>query len=65
MGKPSYKAIRKYDAKTYDKIIFRVRKDAAMSRAAIQAAAGRAGMSTQGYILQAIAERMERDKAEE
>lgn len=47
----------KYNA-TCDRIVIQPKKD---DGAAIRAAAAAAGMSLQGYILQAIREKMERD----
>lgn len=52
------RAVKKYQA-TRDNIMIRISKeDGSMVRAAAEAA----GQSLQGYILQAVRERMEREK---
>ena len=55
MGKSQTKASNKYNAKAYDRIAVQVYKG---SREIIQAAASRAGESTNAYILGAIDSRM-------
>lgn len=56
------RANQKYDQKAYDKIIVRIHKDrlddSGLSRESIQKAAEDAGMSVNGFILQAVAEKM-------
>lgn len=55
------KAQTKWEAKTYDKILLRIRRDGETTRDTIQAAADRAGKSLNGYILEAITEKMNKD----
>ena len=52
------KANRKYDSKTYELLTLRLKKG---QKEEIQAAATAINESLNGYIIQAIAERMERD----
>lgn len=54
------RANAKYDAKTYQRINLLIRKDEHPNRAEITEAADVAGESLNGYIKQAIRERMER-----
>lgn len=58
------RANTKFEAKAYDKILLRLRKDrldpSGLSRETIQAAADAAGMSLNGFILQAVAEKMKK-----
>lgn len=44
----------KYNQKTYDQIIIRVRRDGAVTAADIKSAAARAGLSLNAYILSAL-----------
>ena len=60
-GKTSTESKWKYNSKTYDRIALNVRTDSKINKAAIQAAADRAGLAVNAYILQAIAEKMERE----
>lgn len=60
MGKTSWQVKARYNAKSYDTIKVTIRKDSGLS-AAIRAAAESAKQSVNAYILQAIAERMQRD----
>lgn len=57
-----YRATAKYERSAYAKVLLRLRNDAETSRDAVQAAADRAGESLNGYILDAIRQRMEREK---
>ena len=57
-----YKANKKYDAKAYSQILLRVRKDSAYNRERIQAEAKKAGASLNTFILDAIKEKIEREK---
>lgn len=56
------RATQKYDAKSYDKITLRIRNDgldqSGISRDIIQKAADASGMSLNSFILQAIAEKI-------
>ncbi len=58
-GKASAASKNKYNAKAYDRINFVVPKG---QKDIIKAAAEAAGQSTNAYIVQAVRERMERDK---
>lgn len=58
MGKTSSTVKDRYNAKAYDEIKVRVMKG---SKERIQAAAAAAGESVNGYIVEAINRRMERD----
>ena len=58
-GKTSAKSKNAYNAKAYDRIAVVVPKGDGES---IKAAAAQAGQSTNAYIVQAIRERMEREK---
>lgn len=62
MGKVSGEVRQRYEAKVYDKVLLRLRKDGDTSKELLQIAASAAGQSLQGYILQAVRERMEREK---
>ena len=62
MGKVSNEVRQRYEAKVYDKILLRLRKETETDKDTIQAAADAAGESLNGYIIRAIKERMERDK---
>jgi uncharacterized protein (DUF1778 family) len=48
----------KFEAKAYDRLNLRIRKDSTMTRNDIQKAADAAGESLNGYILKAIDMRM-------
>lgn len=61
MGKVSQEVRQRYEAKVYDKILLRLRKDTETSKDAVQAAADAAGETLNGYITRAIRERMERE----
>lgn len=50
----------RYEAKAYDKVYIRLRKDD-LNAEAIKAAAEQAGESVNAYIVRAIRERMERE----
>lgn len=54
------RAITKYDKKTYEKVLLRFRKDEHPNRDEITEAADAVGESLNGYIKQAIRERMDR-----
>lgn len=64
VSKAQLKAKQKFETKVYDKILVRIRKDrldpSGLSRESIQAAADAAGMSLNGYILQAVSEKMKK-----
>lgn len=58
------KANIEFESKVYDKILIRIRKDrldpSGLSREKIQQAAEKDGMSLNGYILQAIKEKIDK-----
>ena len=54
------RANAKYDAKTYDKFLVRVKKG---EKAAFEAAAGAVGESLNGYVVNATRERIARQEA--
>ena len=58
MAKVSQAVRERYNAKTYDKITIRTRKDAEPTKAQIQAAADAAGESLNSYIINAIKQRL-------
>ena len=62
MSKVSNEVRQRYESKVYDKVLLRMRKDSETSKDAVQGAAEAAGQSLQGYILQAVRDRMEREK---
>lgn len=64
-GKTSTQSKWKYNAKTYERIALNIRADREPTKATIQAAAEKAGMAVNAYILQAVAEKIERDNAKE
>ena len=56
-GKTSYASIKKYEDKTYDKLLLRVHKG---EREKIKAAADARGLSVNQFIIKAIAAEMEK-----
>lgn len=60
--KAHIRATTKYEAKAYDKILIRIRKDGDVTRETIAKAAELEGISLNGFIIEAIKEKMERDK---
>lgn len=52
------RATIKYEAKAYDKILLRIRKDGELTKDTIQMAADQAGQSLNSYILDALKEKM-------
>ena len=52
------RATTKYEAKAYDKILLRIRKDGELTKDTIQMAADQAGQSLNSYILEALKEKM-------
>jgi predicted HicB family RNase H-like nuclease len=61
VSKAQQKSVAKYESKVYDKILVRVPKG---HRDDIQAHASEAGQSVNGYVVQAVDERIEREKEE-
>lgn len=58
-------ATQRYEAKAYDKILLRIRKDTEPTRDTITEAATRSGMSLNAFILEAIKEKLEPHYIEE
>ncbi len=56
------KAHAKYQSKTYDKVLLRLRKDTEPTRETITSKAAAHGMSVNAYIVEAITEKIQRDK---
>lgn len=59
------RATTKCESKAYDKILLRLRKDSDINKESITKAAENAGMSLNGYILDAIQDKMEGNKADQ
>lgn len=58
-GKNSYESIKRYEDKAYDKVLVRLPKG---HKATIKAHAEAHGQSVNGFINEAIDEKMERDE---
>ena len=61
-GKTSTTSKRKYNDKTYQRIVLDVRADIPQCKEAMQAAAQAAGESLTTYILEAVRRRMEQEQ---
>lgn len=63
--KAQIKATTKFEHKNYDKLLLRIRKDAdeknEPTKAMICQAAKDQGLSINGYLMQAVAEKLQRD----
>lgn len=59
-SKAHMKATDKYNAKAYDRIAIRVRRDADITKDVIQAAADAEGKSLNAYIMDAIRDKIKR-----
>lgn len=57
-GKNSYESIKRYEDKAYDKVLVRMPKG---RKAEIQSHTGASGQSVNGFINEAIDEKLERD----
>jgi len=57
------KANARYDAKTYDNVLVKFRKDAELTLSKVKEYAASRDESTNGFIVRAIAETIERDSA--
>ena len=55
------KATGKYEKKTYDKVLLRIRKDTEPTRETITAAADAVGLSLNAYIMEAVKEKIRKD----
>ena len=65
ISKKQMQAVQRYETKSYDKILIRIRKEndpSGLSRESIQQAADKDGKSLNGYILQAVKEKMNQKK---
>jgi len=58
------RADNKWDAKAYDKVLVRMRKDREPTRETVTRAADALGMSLNGFIMEAIKEKIERTEAD-
>jgi len=63
MSKAHIAATNRYNAKTYDRILLKVRKDAEINSEFIRKHAADRGESLNGFLLRAVKEAIERDKA--
>ena len=61
-SKAHIRATIKYEAKSYDKLCIRIRKDADITREDIQAAADLEGESVNAYVMEAVRRRIEEEK---
>lgn len=61
-SKAHIKATTKWEAKAYDKILLRIRKNGEITRETIAQAADQAGESVNAYILNAVLDRMNKEK---
>ena len=52
------RATQKYESKSYDKVLLRIRKDTEPTRETITAAAESVGMSLNAFIMDAIKEKI-------
>jgi len=52
------RATAKFERSVYDKILLRIRKDTEPTRETITAAADAAGLSLNGYIMEAVREKL-------
>ena len=62
-GKTSTASKRKFNDKTYQRIVLDVRMDAFPNKEAVQVAAQKAGQSLTEYIMEAVRLRMEQENA--
>ena len=63
--KAHIRATTKYENKSYDKICIRIRKDADITRDKLQKAADAAGESLNGYVMEAVRQRMKNTDKED
>ena len=56
------RAQTKWEAKAYDKVLLRIRKDGDLTREDIQQAAANAGESLNEFILESIRQRIQRSE---
>ena len=60
VSKAGIKAHTKYEAKTYDKILLRLRKDTEPTKETINQKAEAVGLSLNAFIVEAITEKIDR-----
>ena len=65
VSKAQKKAVQKYVAEKYDRIVLTIKKNSEYGKDQIQDAAAAAGMSVNAYINTAIAEKIDRDRTED
>jgi predicted HicB family RNase H-like nuclease len=63
-SKAHMKATQKYESNNYDKVLLRIRRDSSQNREAITAAAEKAGLSLNAFILEAISEKINQLEAD-
>lgn len=56
-------ATNRYNQKAYDRLLLKIRKDAAINSDVIRAHAESRGESVNGFLLRAVTETIERDNA--
>lgn len=64
VSKAHIRANVRYEAKNYDKVLLRLRKDTEPTRETIQKAADAAGMSLNAYIIKAVTDLMSKEEKE-
>lgn len=62
ISQAKYKANARYDKKTYDRVLVKIRKDSDLTLTMIKAYAFAHGESTNGFIVRSIREAIEHDK---
>ena len=62
-SKAQIKANARYDKKTYDNVLVKIRKDADITLADVKRFAASHGESTNGFIVRTIREAVDREKA--
>lgn len=62
-SKAKIEANARYDKKTYDNVLVKIRKDAELTLGMIKEHASAHNESTNGFIIRAIGETIERDKS--
>lgn len=56
------KAQSKWESKTYDKVLLRIKRDGELTRETIQKAAEKENLSLNAYILEAIEEKIKKNQ---
>lgn len=65
MSKAHIAATNRYNAKTYDRILLKIRKDAEINSEFLREHVAARGESLNGFLLRAVKETIERDNASE